>query len=223
MLIFPENLPGLAYSQIRRQKFNVSVQTHQSGAEVRLPYWSEPLLEWDLSFNLLRSGFRKGRAWQELETVQGLYYAVGGSRLGFAFRDKDDCRRSRTGLGTTDGTATAYDLTVYQGGVDGPSGPYLAGPYHIGVLDTLQPFNLYIDGSADAVDVSDPVYGYTLDTSKPVKQQLVFNSAPPAGHVITADFSFRYYVRFSADALDFEKFLHGMWSVKKITLMSLRF
>jgi hypothetical protein len=35
--------------------------------------------------------------------------------------------------------------------------------------------------------------------------------------------SFFYYVRFGADSLDFEKFAHQLWSLKKVTLVSLRF
>jgi hypothetical protein len=67
------------------------------------------------------------------------------------------------------------------------------------------------------------VFGYTLDTSTPKNQTLVFNSAPPGGHTFVCDMSFFYYVRFQADSLDLEKFMHQLWALKKVTLVSLRF
>lgn len=217
-LTYPRNLPGLAYSRIRRPKHNVSVQTHQSGGEVRMGYWSEPLYEWELEYELLRSGFRNGAAYSELQQIEGLHHALAGSLTGFQFHDADDCERFRTGLGTTDGATSAFDLTVYQGAV-----PYIAGPYHIGFLDTTAPFNLYIDSSAVPVSSADHIYGYTLSTGTPMKQQLVFNAAPPAGHTLSADFAFLYYARFQSDSLDLEKFMHQLWALKKVVLTSLRF
>ncbi|HEX4079590.1 MAG TPA: DUF2460 domain-containing protein [Rhizomicrobium sp.] len=213
---YPRDLPGLAYSQIRRPKHNVSVQAHQSGGEVRMSYWAEPLWEWDLTYEVLRSGFRNGRSYTELQQIEGLLHVTNGGNTGFQFHDDDDYQRFQTDLGATDGTTTAFDLVMYQG-----ANPYIAGPYHIGFLDTTQPFNLYVDGSL--VDISDPTYGYSLATGTPMKQQLVFNAAPPSGHALTADFQFLYYARFQADSLDLEKFMHQLWGLKKVTLTSLRY
>lgn len=217
MFQYPRSLPGLAYSQIRRPKHNVSVQTHQSGGEVRMSYWAEPLWEWDLTYSVLRSGFRNGRSWFELQEIEGLFHAVTGSLTGFQFYDEDDNSRVQTGIGATDGSTRVFDLTVYQGA------PvlYIGGPYHIGFLDTTQPFNLWVDGVLKSS--TDPTYGYALSTGTPMKQQLVFNSAPPSGHQLKVDLSFLYYVRFQADSLDLEKFMHQLWSLKKVVLTSLRY
>lgn len=217
-LTYPRNLPGLAYSKIRRPKHNVSVQTHQSGGEVRMGYWSEPLFEWDLTYEVLRSGFRNGQSYSELQQIEGLHHATSGGQVGFQFHDVDDYERFRTSLGTTDGVTSAFDLVVYQG-----VAPYLAGPYHIGFLDTTQPFNLYIDASTTPVSSTDATYGYTLSTGTPMKQQLVFNAAPPSGHTLSADFQFLYYARFQSDSLDLEKFAHQLWGLKKVVLVQLRF
>lgn len=221
VVAYPRNLPGLAYSKIRRPKHNVSVQTHQSGGEVRMSYWSAPLWEWDLTYELLRDGQRDGHAYDELKQVEGLFLASTGSLSGFAFFDDDDCAAVRTGVGTSDGTTTAFTLSRYRGAV--AQGPGYLGKETIGFLDTLQPFNLYVDGGPDAIDVSDPVYGYTLNTATPKRQQVVFNSAPPAGHVFDCDMSWNFYARFQSDSLDFEKFMHQLWSLNKVTLCSLRF
>lgn len=51
----------------------------------------------------------------------------------------------------------------------------------------------------------------------------MFNAVPPAGHALSVDMSYLYYVRFGADTQDFDKFMHQLWALKKVTLVSLRF
>jgi hypothetical protein len=221
MYTYPRNLPGLAYSKVRRPKHNVSVQTHQSGGEVRMSYWSEPLWEWDLTYEVLRDGFRMGRAWNELKQIEGLFLASTGSLSPFQFHDDDDHRVTRTLVGSSDGSTTTYTLKRYRGSSLGSGQPL--GLESVGVLDLSQPFHLYFQTQTAPIDPNDPVYGYTLDTSTPKNQKLVFNSAPPNGHTFVCDMSFFYYVRFQADSLDLEKFMHQLWALKKVTLVSLRF
>ena len=222
MYTYPRNLPGLTYSKVRRPKHNVSVQTHQSGGEVRMSYWSEPLWEWDLTYELLRDGLRMGRAWDELLQIGGLFLASTGSLTGFQFHDDDDKRVTRTLVGSSDGSTTTFTLKRYRGSYAG-GGLQPLGLEAIGYLDVSQPFNLYFQTGPLIIDPNDPTYGYTLDTSTPRNQKLVFNSAPPAGHTFVCDMSFFYYVRFGADSLDLEKFMHQLWALKKVTLVSLRF
>jgi hypothetical protein len=220
---YPRALPGLTTSKIRRPKHKVSVQTHQSGGEVRMSYWSEPLWEWDLTYELLRDGFRMGRAWDELLQIEGLFLASTGSLCGFQFFDEDDNRVTRTFVGSSDGATTTYTLKRYRGSWKGDGQPL--GLESIGLLDPSQAFNLYFQNAnpLTPIDPNDPVYGYTLDTSTPKNQKLVFNAAPPGGHNFVCDMSFFWYVRFGADSLDFEKFMHQLWALKKVTLVSLRF
>ena len=140
VLPFPRNLPGLTYSKIRRPKHNVSVQTHQSGGEVRVSYWSEPLWEWDLTYELLRDGFRMGRAFDELKQIEGCFLASTGSLSGLSFYDEDDHTAVQSGLGTTDGLTTAFTLIRYRG--TAKEGQSYIGLESIGFLDTTQQFNL---------------------------------------------------------------------------------
>lgn len=219
MFTYPRNLPGLAYSRVRRPKHSVSVQTHQSGGEVRMSYWSEPLWEWDLTYEVLRDGFRMGRAWDELKQIEGLFLASTGSLSGFAFHDDDDFQDKRMLVGSSDGTTTTFTLSRARGSWTGPP----QGSETIGLLDLSRPFNLYLASQVAPIDPNDPIYGYTLNTSTPKNQQLVFNIAPPSGHTFVCDMSWFYYVRFQADSQDFEKFMHQLWSLKKVTLCSLRF
>lgn len=219
VLAYPRNLPGLTSTKVRRPKHSVSVQTHQSGGEVRMSYWSEPLWEWDLTYEVLRDGFRMGRAFDELKQIEGCFLACTGSLTGMSFHDDDDHSAVQSGIGTTDGATTAFTLIRYRG--TGKEAQNYIGSESIGFLDGTQPFNLYVDGTP--IDISDPVFGYTLNTVTPKKQQLVFNSAPPAGHALSCDMSWLFYVRFQTDSLDLEKFMHQLWVLNKVTLSSLRY
>ena len=221
---YPRSLPGLAYSKVRRPKHNVSVQTHQSGGEVRMSYWAEPLWEVDLTYEVLRDGFRMGRAWDELLQIEGLFLATTGNLTGFQFYDDDDHTHIHQFLGVSDGVTTNYTLTRTRGSFAGyESANVPNGTEAIGFLDLTKPFRLYVGNSSTPVDPGDPTYGYTLSTGTPKYQQLVFNSAPAGGHNFYCDLSYFFYMRFQADALDLEKFMHQLWALKKVTLVSLRF
>jgi hypothetical protein len=219
-LVYPQNLPGLSASVTKTPRFSVEVQAHTSGGEARLAYWSEPLWDWTIAYDVLRDGFRYGRNFDELRQVAGLFLACGGSLQGFQFRDPDDNRVFQQSIGTTDGITSAFTLIRTYGANDSATG--CEGSEALGFLDTTQPFNLYIDNSATPVSQSDPTYGYSLATAAPKQQQLVFNAAPAPGHALTADMSYLYYARFAADSQDFDKFMAQLWALKKVTLTSLR-
>src|SRR5438552_2191835 len=124
MFTYPRNLPGLAYSKIRRPKFNTGIQTHQSGGEYRTAYQSEALWEFELTYELLRDGFRMGRAFDELKQVEGLYLAMNGALIGFQFFDDDDHSATRTQIASSDGRTTSFTLKRYRGSYafGGPGG-----------------------------------------------------------------------------------------------------
>lgn len=51
--------------------------------------------------------------------------------------------------------------------------------------------------------------------------QLVFGSAPAAGHAITADFDFWFVCRFTDDTTDFNQFVSKLWDLGKLNFYSL--
>jgi hypothetical protein len=231
----PGYLAGLAAECTKTPRFSVEVQTASSGSEVRIGYWQEPLWKWVINYNLLRDGFRNGVAYDELRRIVGLFLASNGSLTGFQLKDPDDnCvfRQQINGngaFGVTDGVTSAFTLKRSYGQNDIYANGYV-GIEAIGFLDLNPPglqstqsaFNLYIDTSATPVSTSDPTWGYTLNTSAPKNQQIVFNSTPPAGHLMSCDMFYNYYARFEADSMDFDKFMADLWELKKVTLVSLR-
>jgi hypothetical protein len=214
-LIYPgqDQLPGLAYSVVKRPKFmNAPVQPHASGREVRIGYAQYPLWEFELTYEFLFDTPDK----LEYKTLLGFFLAAQGSLNGFLLRDPDDNAVAGQAFTTTDGGTQTYGPLVRSIGAAG-----FAGIEPVGSVDLTKPFRLYRDTAL--VDPSDPIWGYSVATTTPVNQQITFTAAaPPAGHVLTLDMSFFYYVRFSDDSLDFEQFLHQIYTVNKVKLVSLR-
>jgi uncharacterized protein (TIGR02217 family) len=70
---------------------------------------------------------------------------------------------------------------------------------------------IYFDGIVQTAS------GYSLD---PTTGLVIFASPPPAGQLITADFTYYFRVRFSDDSADFENFLYQLWSLKQVKFQS---
>lgn len=230
MLAFPRP-PKIAYSRTRTPLWSNTIQKHTSGGLAGFAFWSQPLWNWVLDFELLRDGFRKGVSWDERKQVEGLFNACVGNLTPFSFWDVDDNRVFRQSVGTTDGISTAYTLTLTRGSFN-PNDGY-QWTENVGLVDLnpqnlvqgQNPFNLYVDSGTTPYQPgnSDPTWGYTLATAAPMQQQIVFNGAPPSGHKLYVDMSYLFFARFSDAQIDFEKFQFGLWRLKKCNLESLRF
>src|SRR5215813_587727 len=107
--VYP-TLVGLAFNVVRRPKGNTVVQTHVSGRETRLGYWTYPLYEWDLTYSVLRD-FKPcptSLILSELKRLEGFFLAMQGSLTEFFFYDPDDNFVANQVLGTGDGTTTDF-------------------------------------------------------------------------------------------------------------------
>lgn len=210
-LTYPE-LPGLGYSVIWRPKaVNLPVQTHVSGREVRISASQYPLHEFELTYNVLRDA--PGQI--ERKTLMAFFLALGGALSGFNFKNPDDYSVVGQSFVTTDGINSQFGPLVRTMSAGG----YTA-TEPVGYVDLTNPFHLYLDGNL--IDPNDATYGYSVLQTQPVLQMVKFNNTPPSGHVLTVDMSYFYWVRFSDDTMDFEKFMYGLWALKKVKLMSLR-
>jgi uncharacterized protein (TIGR02217 family) len=226
-LIYP-NLVGLAFNVVRRPKGNTSVETHVSGRETRLGYWTYPMYEWDLTYSVLRDfipcpGFTIP---SELKRLEGFFLAVQGSLLGFYFQEPDDDHVVGQYLGTGDGTTTDFLLVRTWGDPTYTSPPSAGLPFNsatvtepVGDIDPA-PSVFYLNGLQQLAGA------YTIKKPSPYNSSVSFVTAPAAGVVVTADLWYYFYVRFKDDTLDFEKFSGppgaGFWMIKKLTLVSLR-
>ena len=212
--VYPD-LPGRTYSVFRRPKFMTAPpQVHSSGREVRINYAQYPLWEFELTYSVLRD--QPGRDGStEYRTMLGFFMQQQGNLNGFLFPDPIDNQVERQLFVQTTTASTTYGPLVRSLGAGG-----FNGTEPVGYVDLTQPFRLYVDDTL--VSSSDATWGYTVDQTTPVNQQVVFNSATPTGHTLKVDMSYFYYVRFSDPTLEFEEFMWRLHQLKTVKLESLR-
>jgi len=204
--VYP-TLPGLGFSVLWEPQFsNMPTAKSASGAELDLALAANPLHMFTLTYNFLRD--RLGNL--EFKTLMGFFLALNGNVGRFLFKNPDDCSVTQQAIGTTDGVAHTWQLVRTFGDANN------SGTEPVGYVDLTQPFNVYFDGILQTPDT------YTVAQTAPVNQELVFVGTPAAGHVITVDMTYFYYCKFSTANLSFEKFMHQLWSVKKVEIQSNR-
>jgi len=218
--VFP-TLPGLTFSVTKRPIGNFGVAEATSGGEVRINYWENPLWEWDLTYDYLPDfAGTGGISPSDLKAMMGFYVSTGCGFSAFCYTDPDDHVVLGQPLGTGDGTTTNFNLVrtfglpAYGTSTDNIGYVNTGGP----VLNGHGTFNLYVNGVLKTQGTD-----YTIINTTPMAQYVVLTSAPPAGEEVTVDMTYYYWVRFLDPKYDFEKFMNQLWSLKKITLHSLRY
>jgi uncharacterized protein (TIGR02217 family) len=191
--VFP-SLPGLDWDVIKTPIFSTDVQTSVSGRETRNANWLYPKYKWQLTYNFLRAG-----AQQELQTIIGFYNARQGQFDPFLFSDTFTPDNAVTGqeIATGDGATTVFQLVRTLGGFIEP----------VTAPNTVS--NIYLNSAVTTAYTVDPTTGL-----------ITFTTAPAAGAVITADFSYYWRVRFLADSYDFDYFLYQLWSLSQLEFQS---
>lgn len=208
--IYP-TLPGIAWSVIRRPKFSTGTSVSTSGREVRIGYYSAPLWEWDLKYTYLPDFQGAGATASDYRTLLGFFASHFGALHGFYFEDPDD----NTVVGQTTGVGDGNERTFRLARTYGLT-PYETTEF-IGGLDTASDVNIYLDGVLQALTTD-----YTLSTTVPGQQSVVFNTPPAVDVVVTVDMHYYFFVRFKEDSLDFDQFMKNFWENEKVELVSLR-
>ena len=205
---FP-TLGGAAFPSTRTPIWDTIAQKAISGKETRLQLWTYPRWRWDVSFSVLpagqdASGFGNNA---DFQTMIGLWNSVAGSALPFHYTDPYDNAVTTQGLGTADGTTTAFNCVRAFGGFTEP------------VQDVTQSgFLLYDNGSL----VSGANYTFLTDVNWGFTYGVNFNTAPTTGHAITATFSYQWPCRFDADSADFSNFMYNLYELKKTSFTSMK-
>lgn len=114
--IYPD-LPGLAFTVVKRPNWGTVTDQAASGREVRVGYYTAPLWDFELNYDLLndRPGFT------ELKRLVGFYNKRMGSLAGFLFKDPDDNTVARQLIGVGDATTGDFVLQRSYGSEDGQS------------------------------------------------------------------------------------------------------
>jgi uncharacterized protein (TIGR02217 family) len=202
--VFP-TLAGLGWSVMRREMWKTRNQEAISGKETRIADWSYPRHQWSLGFDFLRQGALSGTTYAEFAQLAGFFNLRQGSFDSFLYADADDNAATGQGIGTGDGATTSFALVRSFGGFVEP------------ILAPNVVSHVYLNGVAQSGG------SYTVSawgTSSP--GTLTFTTAPGSGVAITADFSFYFPCRFTADQMDFEKFMAALYAAKKVAFVSLK-
>lgn len=207
--VFPV-LRGLSFSWVKRPKLSTSITPAVSGREVRLNYWTNPMWEWDLSYEYLPDS---GGGWitttADIKTMMA-FYASHGDFFSFRFADPDDSVVTANAIAVGNGALAVFPITRTFGG----GGFSTVEP--VGYVDLGATFNVYFNGALQA-----PI-SYAVTQTTAYNQLLSFAGPVGGGVVISVDMTYNYIVRFKESNLEFEKFMNKMWSLKKATLMSTR-
>lgn len=191
-------LPGLAWSVTKTPTWQTRIQRAASGRELRALDYPFPLWQFSLVFNFLRDNPAGG--FNELRTLMGFYLACQGAFSTFLFTDPTDDSVTAQEIGVGDGITAAFQLIRTLGGAIGFNEPILA-PNTVTAV--------YLNGT--------PTGGYSVNAANGV---VTFGSAPGAGVVITADFTYYFRCRFVDDSYQFDNFMFRFWQLKKLSFIS---
>lgn len=190
--IYP-TLPGLTWSFIRTPIWKTTIQTTQSGRELRAANMSYPVYKYTLTYDVLRSS----ASFAELQTLVGFFNARSGSFDSFLFTDPDDNTVAAQLFGTGDGVTKSFQLVKAFGGYTEP------------VIAVNAITQVTVAGTATAA--------YTVNNDTGI---LTFTTAPASGAALGWSGSFYYRCRFVADTYDFEKFMQNLWLLQKVDFQS---
>ncbi len=202
--IFP-SLPGLGWSVTKAPRFATRIQRAVTGRELRVVDQAAPIWTWTLTYSLLRDKWDArgpaalGAGYDELRTLAGFFLQQQGAFQPFLFDDPTDDAVTAQSLGTGDASTTSFQLVRSMGGFS----EAITAPNTVSAI--------YFNGVRQAA----AGFAIAADTGL-----VTFSAPPPAGILVTADFTYYFRVRFAEDTAEFENFMFQLWQLKQIKLQS---
>jgi hypothetical protein len=195
---FP-SLPGAAWPVTKRPITATRVEAHASGREVRSPLYPAALYEFGLPVEgLTPDGSFPGLGSGSLQALLGLYVQCRGTWGTFLFTDPTDGAVTNQALAAGDGATTAFPFVRTLGGLTETVG-WVTGVTRVTVAGQVR----------------------TTGWSLTAPNLLAFATAPAAGAVIAADFTYAFLCRFLDDGIDFEHLMQGLWAAKSVRFRSI--
>ena len=212
---FP-TLTGLGWSVHKIPTFSTIVASHASGREVRLPLYQNPVWNFELTIDGLDSSATNaypGLGSQSQQSLLGFFLAMQGRYGTFLFTDPTDSTATAARCWTAGGNGAVGDGTTTTFTIARMMGGQFLEP--VGwVTSALAP------GSSTSVYLNGVLQSSGWSITPP--NTLTFTTAPGAGVVPTATFTFAFQCRLDDDALDFEEFMSNLWKVDKLKFRSVR-
>jgi len=106
------SLIGLGFDVVRTPVWDTTVQQAISGKETRIARQTYPRWQWELTYNVLRSG----AAYGELQQLAGFFNLRQGMFDTFLYADADDNAVTVQAIGTGDGSTKTFQLIRTFGG-----------------------------------------------------------------------------------------------------------
>ena len=194
---FP-SLSNLRSSLSVTPRFDTEVAEHLAGRSTRRARFAAPLVDFELSFDLLRSDTTN----YEMQQIAGFFASMNGPVTPFWFAPPNLSVVSGQILGVGDGTTISFPFALTLGATLAPVA---------GVADAEA---VYING------IVQPTSAWALSSAYPAS--IVFLSAPAAGATISADFTALWLCRFADDGLDFEEFMTMLYTLRMVRLSAVR-
>ncbi len=180
-----------------------------SGLEWRATDQTGPRYEWELTYPILRDGsYAKntggtGDGFDEFHDLAGFFDLFSGGYSTFLYDDPTDNKVVGQFIGIGDGTTISFQLKRTVGTLL-PGGGWTDVISAINVVS-----NVYNNGSP-----------YSIFSVNHLTGQVVLPTVPTAGAIITADFTYFWYVRFTQDSMNFENFMLQLWQNKAVKFIS---
>jgi uncharacterized protein (TIGR02217 family) len=141
-----------------------------------------------------------GLGYDELRTLAGFFLQQQGAFLPFLFDDPTDNAVTGQPLGTGNASDTAFQLVRNMAGFVEP----ITAPNNLSAI--------YFNGVLQSPS------GYAVDLDTGI---VTFATPPPSGQLVTADFTYRFRVRFAEDTAEFDNFMYQLWQLQRIRLQSI--
>lgn len=203
--LFPV-LPGLTWDIQRSPIFSTQIQTSPSGHEIRASFYSQPLFQWQMTYEFLdqRTGYN------ELRTLQDFFTARLGSYDCFYFSDPSEVTINTLALGVGDGSTKIFTICA-------PLAPQQL--FHPENSWTYAPPAVYEAG------VLVPPGHYTVSYPDQYSIRVTFgNSYAPTDHALLTlgDVPVWWLARFDQDQVDFNNFMYRLWELQTLRLRSIK-
>ncbi len=199
--VFPF-LAGQGFPTSKRPVWQTTIKRAYSGREVRAAAYTYPRWEWTLSWEVVRTS----TAYLELQALYGFIGSRQGRNIPFYYQDQTDNTVVGQGFGTGDGSTTTFQLyrTVGAGTIYSYLDPVLV----------LQGYpNIYVNGTLKTL---------TTDYTIGINGAITFTSAPAAAAALTWTGSYLFICRFDDETVDAAQFGGVLWSIGKLTFVSVK-
>lgn len=197
--IFPISTGAfLPYDVEKVIEFSTRKIQHISGHEVRNALWPYPRYEFNLHYDLLRTG---KYGYTEYDQIKDHFLSMSGGFQSFYFTDRTDNSAIAVQLIPVPGqTLVFYLARGSTGGYREPVG---------GINTTITPLTVFVDGNTV------PAAQYTFDGGN----RITFSTLP-TGSVLSATFKYYFLCVYKEDMSTYKNFAQDLWSMGKLNLRS---